>query len=231
LSERGHQVAIADLSDERLRAVASEVGRNVKYFHVDVRSEKSVAELVGNVIKSFGRVDALYAIQGIQTGHRPLQDTPLEEWDVVLDINLTGTFLCLKHVIPHMLRQSSGCLVAMATSPVREGVAPYFTSKIGLEGLIELAGFELKPTIGAYIVAPGGYLATNFHDNSFEIMPSATYLPDEELRKERKAIKPEVVVPLFTYLLEKTPADLSGKKINALDWNEANGLGRANWYL
>jgi NAD(P)-dependent dehydrogenase (short-subunit alcohol dehydrogenase family) len=229
--EEGNRVVVADVNLERLRSVAKEIGRDTLHFQVDVKNEDSVSKLVQDVVRETGRIDSLFAVHGVTHGKLPVYERSLQEWEFVLGINLTGTFLCIKHVAPVMIRQKKGCIVALTTSRARPDDAPYYTSKMGIEGLVGTAALDLKDQgVGVFVVAPGGYLSTSFHDHSYELMKYDNFITDNEMREQQRAIKPEVVVPLFLHLNENVPLDLVGKKITAIDWNEQHGLGRETWY-
>jgi NAD(P)-dependent dehydrogenase (short-subunit alcohol dehydrogenase family) len=228
--EKGHQVILADLNEERLSKTSSELN-NIPFFQVDVRDEKSVAKLMKGAYSTHGRIDSVFAVHGVTAGNAPVFQRTLEEWEFVLGTNLTGTFLCIKHIAPYMIRQSTGCIVALTTSRARPQDAPYYTSKMGIEGLVGTAAQDLVAHgIGVFVVAPGGYLSTNFHDHSYELMKYTNFVSDTEMRNQRKAIRPEVVVPVLTYLSDEVPLSIVGRKITAIDWNEEHGLGRENWY-
>ena len=230
-SEKGNRVVLADVNLERLRGVAKEIGRDTLHFQVDVKNEESVSKLIENVINETGRIDSLFAVHGVTQGKIPVYQRSLQEWEFVLGVNLTGSFLCIKHAAPFMIRQKKGCIVALTTSRARPDDAPYYTSKMGIEGLVGSAALDLKDKgVGVYVVAPGGYLSTSFHDHSYELMKYDNFIPDNEMREHQRAIRPEVVVPLFLHLNENVPLDLVGKKITAIDWNEQHGLGREPWY-
>jgi len=178
-------------------------------------------------------LDALFCLHGVVVGRTELKDLPYEEWKFVLDTNLNGTFLCMRHVIPKMLSQGGGgCVVNLTTTRARAGQSPYFSSKMGIEGLTAAAGEELKAFgIGVYVLSPGGYLLTDFHDNSYEIMPYTNYVTEEALRFQRKPLRPEMVVPVCIHLAEDRSLKLTGKRIDVPSWNEENGFGGLDkWY-
>lgn len=230
--EAGFRVVLGDISQERVTKAAGSLGGDTLSFQVDVRKEESVAKLCSEVTSTLGRIDVLFNGHGVVTGHTLLHETDVEEWDFVLNTNLKGTFLCMKHVASTMVAQRSGCIVNLTTNRGRAGRIPYTASKYGIEGLTEAAAEELKPWgVGVYAVAPGGYIDTRFHDNSHNLMPFKNFTPDEKMRKERRPIKPEVIVPLCLHLSEDRTLTLTGKKISAIDWNEQKGLGRDNWYV
>ena len=228
----GYQVVLADISTLRLEAVAQPLGKDTLAFQVNVQKEREVARLVKEVVDARGRIDALLTCHGVVTGHTLLHETDEAEWDFVVNTNLKGTFFCMKHAAPVLMRQRSGCIVNLTTNTGRAGRVPYSASKYGIEGITESAAEELKPfRVGVYAVAPGGYVATPFHDNSYSLMPHKNYVPEADLIKSRKPLKPEVIVPLCLHLAEDRTLALTGRKISAPEWNEQHGLGKEIWYV
>ncbi len=114
------KVVIADFDKERLQKTASELGRltDTLAIHVDVRSEEDVKRMVDQVVGRFGHIDVLvndaaivpHFAWGIPRWPR-IRDMEKEFWDRVIQTNLGGTFLCTKHVLPHMEGRRSGHIV------------------------------------------------------------------------------------------------------------------------
>lgn len=126
---------------------------------VDVSDESSIASMVKQALRSFGRVDFLINNAGIMYRSRVL-DISAEEWEQVIRVNLTGPFLCTRAVLPTMKRQRFGRVVNISSSAGRSvstlGGAHYTASKAGLLGLTravakEVAAFGI--TVNA--VCPG----------------------------------------------------------------------------
>jgi NAD(P)-dependent dehydrogenase (short-subunit alcohol dehydrogenase family) len=106
-------------ADERWR----EAARLASAAHaavVDVRDEGSVAAAVEEVKRRFGRVDVLVNSAGVASGG-PVHLVPVEEWERVIGINLKGTFLLCKHVLPLMMQQRRGSIVNIASIEGLEG--------------------------------------------------------------------------------------------------------------
>ncbi|MGI0090170.1 MAG: SDR family oxidoreductase [Nitrososphaerales archaeon] len=232
LQKKGYQVALADINLERVRSVAKSIGAGAHYFQVDVGNEDSVKKLFSGLAGITDRIDVLVSAHGLTAGKTGIQDVPLEEWNSALNTNLTGAFLCMKHVMPLMLKQSSGCIINLTTgNPARKLTCTYIASKIGVEGLTTAVAEDVKDShIGVYAVAPGGYTSTLFHDNSYQLMHFKNYVSSAELQRQSRGLKPEVIVPLCLHLIEDRTLGMTGKKIVALEWNKQNGLGADVWY-
>ena len=108
LANAGATIVVADRNEEKTAAVISDLqSLGIKALGVvtDVSEEKSVAAMIRRTVEEFGRIDILVNNAGIGIRKAP-QDYTLDEWNQVMDINLTGAFLCSRDVHPHMLTSS-----------------------------------------------------------------------------------------------------------------------------
>jgi NAD(P)-dependent dehydrogenase (short-subunit alcohol dehydrogenase family) len=113
----------------------------------DVTREDEVARAVATAVAEFGRLDIAVLNAGTWQG-APIAATTAEQWDFLLDLNLKGAFLALKHAIPHLVRRRGSTVVGIASLGAwvgQPGAAAYAASKWGLRGLLESAALELKP--------------------------------------------------------------------------------------
>ena len=111
---RGAAVAVADIDGQAAAAtVAPWDGLSAQ---VDVTSEASVAALFGRVAEQFGRLDALIQCAGVLKGaFVPAEEFPAPTWQSVLDVNLTGSYLCAKHAVPLLAKSAAG-VIALVSS-------------------------------------------------------------------------------------------------------------------
>ena len=106
------RVALLDVNEESLAKTAAELGEkygaeNVAYFAVNVTSKESVGTAIKGVLEKFGRMDSLINNAGI-TRDAMMHKMQEADWDLVLDVNLKGAFLCATAVAPHMKERKSG---------------------------------------------------------------------------------------------------------------------------
>jgi NAD(P)-dependent dehydrogenase (short-subunit alcohol dehydrogenase family) len=197
-AREGARVAVVDLAEERAARTAAEIeaaGGAALAIACDVREETSVQRMVEQTVRRFGRVDVLVNAAGGYTLGRVSHQLSAEDWDLVLDSNLKGSFLCCKHVIPHMLKAGGGRIVnfssnAGRTSSPALGVH-YTAAKAGVLGLTRhLAREYASQGILVNTIAPGPALG----ERNYEIM-------DEEAREQLRE-----AIPLGRYA---EPSDIS----------------------
>jgi 3-oxoacyl-[acyl-carrier protein] reductase len=157
-------VIIADVNAEKASAVAAEIedeGRRAMAVSVDVADEASVGAMVETALKAFGRIDVLVNNASLfsNLAKRPFEQIPLTEWRRVLDVNVTGVFLCSRAVAPLMREQGFGRIINVSSDSVHRGTKNYLhyvTSKSALIGMTNSLARELGPDgITVNCIRPG----------------------------------------------------------------------------
>ncbi len=139
LAREGAAVAVVDVDRDAAEAVARGIqaaGGTARAFPVDVSNSQQVREMVDAVAQEFKRIDVLCNNAGIQR-YGTVVDTPEEEWDLVLAVNLKSVYLCSKYVIPHMRQVGGGSIVNTAS----------------------VQGLASQPNVAAYTASKGAVLA------------------------------------------------------------------------
>jgi NAD(P)-dependent dehydrogenase (short-subunit alcohol dehydrogenase family) len=163
-AQEGAHVVCLDLLAEENEAVAAEcaaLGTDALALTCNVTDPESVGSCIQATLERWGRVDALVTSAGIYSGS-PLPEVSLEQWQRLIDINLTGVFLCNQAVAPAMMEQHSGSIInisSMAGKTSWPSTAEYSASKTGVIGLTRSVAMELAPhgvTVNA--VCPGNTL-------------------------------------------------------------------------
>lgn len=162
LSSRGYQVAITYREQEgkaiELANQINSAGGRCLAVRCDVSHEGDVRRAVAEANEELGPIDLVVANAGT-TRDNLLGAMSVEDWDIVLNTNLRGTFLCIREVLPEMMRRRSGSVVAIssvAATLAGRGHANYVASKAGLEAMIRSLAVELAPRkIRVNAVAPG----------------------------------------------------------------------------
>ena len=147
------------------------LGRKGLGLVVDVRVEEQVKGMVDAAIAEFGRVDILVNNAAVCFLSEPVQETSETDWDSMLDINLKGSWLCCKHVVPHMIKQQYGKIINISSIAGLTGFAntlPYISSKHGIMGMTKALAVELAPyKINVNTICPGP-VKTPMFDESIE---------------------------------------------------------------
>jgi 3alpha(or 20beta)-hydroxysteroid dehydrogenase len=147
LAERGARVVVADILDDEGKATADAIGDRAIYVHLDVRSPTDWAAAVDAAGALGGTLDILVNNAGINPT-TPLEDVTLAEWDTVLGVNVTGTWLGIDAVVPAMKVAGGGAIVNISSMGGLVGVNPlwaYTASKWAVRGLTKAAAIELGP--------------------------------------------------------------------------------------
>ena len=175
----------------------------------DVTRDAEVAAGVASVLAARGRIDVLVLNAGTWKG-APLTETSEAMWDELLDLNLKGAFLALRHAVPAMIARRAGTVVGIDSLGGwvgQPGSAAYAASKWGLRGLLESAALELKPHgIRVSIVSPH-----NIHSSGPPVAPD-----DRE-----KFVEPEEVAAVVALACTAPPHVVLG---NVTVWPFAAGI-------
>ncbi len=166
LADEGARVAIFDTNPDAIDRALDELARpeSVMGAIVDVRSRESVTSGVAEVVAAFGGIDILIAAAGGSLGTpRDIDDIEPEHLDLVIDVNIKGTFNCAQAVVRFMKARGGGAIVnfssigGRSTSPVT-GI-PYAAAKAGVLGLTRRLAREVGPDgIRVNAIAPGLFL-------------------------------------------------------------------------
>jgi len=158
LLEDGLRLVIAEADAEAGRETLEEyhhLGESV-FMHADISDDATVKAVVRETVVSFRRVDVLINNAGIFI-NKPLAKVSLAEWNRVLAINLTGTFLCSKYAAPH-LAKSKGSIINIASTRAlmsEPGTEAYSASKGGVVALTHSLALSLGPDIRVNCISPG----------------------------------------------------------------------------
>jgi 3alpha(or 20beta)-hydroxysteroid dehydrogenase len=155
----GAKVVIGDVLDTEGEAVAVDIGAAARYVHIDVSSESDWAALVASAVEFGGRIDVLVNNAAVI---RPsaIEDTTLEQYMAVININQVGCFLGMKSVMPAMRESGGGAIVNISSidgMASKNGLISYTASKFATRGMTKTAAMEWgRYGIRVNSVHPGG---------------------------------------------------------------------------
>ena len=218
-AQAGARVVIAELNESKAASVATEIleaGGQALAVTTDVADEASIKEMVEVVQDEWGRIDVLVNNAGIFSTleMRPFDQIPLEEWEKVLRVNLTGPFLCARAVLPAMRRAQWGRIINVASGAVRLGrpnYLHYIATKAALAGMSLSMARELgKDGITVNAILPGA---------TFTEIERKTVTPEQ---KERivamqcipRPETPEDLVGAVLFLASDASGFVTGQSIN-----------------
>jgi len=160
-AKEGADIAVADVNLETAQKTASEIellGRKALALEMDVTSYEKVEEGINKILDKMGKVDILVNNAGITKDNLLLRMSQ-SEWDAVINVNLKGTFNCIKAVSRPMVKQRSGRIISIASIiglMGNPGQANYAASKAGIIALTKTVAKELASrNINANAIAPG----------------------------------------------------------------------------
>jgi 3-oxoacyl-[acyl-carrier protein] reductase len=215
----GARVVVAELNERKAEAVAEEILKGdgqVLAVTTDVADPASIAEMAQAVEDEWGRIDVLINNAGIFSTleMRPFDQIPLEEWERVLRVNLTGPVLCARAVLPAMRRAKWGRIINIASGAVRLGrpnYLHYIAAKAALAGMSLSMARELGADgITVNAILPGA---------TFTEIERKTVTPEQ---KERivamqcipRPERPEDLVGAALFLASEASAFVTGQSIN-----------------
>jgi 2-dehydro-3-deoxy-L-rhamnonate dehydrogenase (NAD+) len=146
LGAEGAKVVIADIDDAKGSQTAEEIGNGAMAQRLDVTSNSSWESAVSATIEKWGKLDILVNNAGIAGRSAPAWELSVDEWQQVIDIDLTGVYLGCRSVLPGMLEHGYGRIVNIASIAGKEGnpnAVPYSAAKAGVIGLTKAIAKEV----------------------------------------------------------------------------------------
>jgi NAD(P)-dependent dehydrogenase (short-subunit alcohol dehydrogenase family) len=191
-AREGARVMLVDRNADRARQTEEMIakeGGTAAISEADVTAEDDCRAMVAACTERFGRVDILHNNVGIGTGDAGATHLDLEAWKKIMDVNLTGTFLACKHVLPQMREQRSGSIINISSlaSIAATGMLAYKVSKAGLNALTQqIAMGNARYGIRCNAILPG-LMNTPMAIEGFS---EARGIPKDELIKARDSMVP-----------------------------------------
>jgi NAD(P)-dependent dehydrogenase (short-subunit alcohol dehydrogenase family) len=173
LGADGARIAAVSRTEEELRETVDQVrdrGGEGAVFTADISDEAQMKSVTDAVIDRWGRLDIVFANAGVNGVWAPLEEISTEEWDRTIDINLKGTFLTVKHALPHLKKQGGSIIITASVNGTRvfsnTGATAYACSKAAQVAFTKMLALELAPHgIRINVICPGA-IETEIDDNT-----------------------------------------------------------------
>lgn len=216
-AREGAAVAVVDVRGERAgqtAALVRDAGGRAQAFTCDVRDLAGVEAAVAAVLGAFGRIDSLFNDAGT-TRPGSVLTVSAEDWDMVLDVNLRGTFNVSRAVLPHMLQRGSGAIINMGSVDGLAGdanMAAYNAAKAAVVNLSRSMAIDFGPQgIRTNCICPGAIgtpvVLRMFTDERRAAMEAATPL--------RRIGRPDDIAAVAVFLASDDAAFINGATIVA----------------
>jgi NAD(P)-dependent dehydrogenase (short-subunit alcohol dehydrogenase family) len=223
IDEGAKGVVMADIWDEMGEKTAEELGPNARYIHTDVSQETDIKQAIDFAVEEFGRLDVVFSNAGNPGPGGVIEDVPTDEFDRTVAIHLRAAFLCMKHSIPIMKKQGSGCFITTCSVAAFQqglGSLPYSLSKAGIKHLTRIAAVELGAFgIRANAIAPGG-IATGIFGQGMGLSPKAAVRVGELMKDIlalyqpiKRAGLPEDIAHAALFLAEDSSGFITGETL------------------
>jgi NAD(P)-dependent dehydrogenase (short-subunit alcohol dehydrogenase family) len=204
-------------AEETVRLIR-DAGGEATFIRCDVTKETQVQALVAASVAAYGSLDYAFNNAGVgpdgkRVGVFPIADCPEETWDKMIDVNLKGVFLCMKHEIRQMLKQGKGVIVNTSSvgglKPI-PGFGPYAASKAGLIALTKTAALECATSgIRVNVICPGLTSRTLLSDNLSSAEPGAKERLMEAVPMGRMG-EPEEIAAAVLWLCSDASSFITG---------------------
>jgi NAD(P)-dependent dehydrogenase (short-subunit alcohol dehydrogenase family) len=221
LVAEGARVAFCGRNATDVKTAAGEIGGEVTGLVADVKDADQVDRLVTQTLQRFGRLDVLVNNAGVYGPIGPAWDNDPRQWQEAIAINLGGTFLTCRRVVPEMIKAGGGKIINMsgggAATPFPRFSA-YAVSKAAVVRFTETLALEVAPhDIQVNAIAPG-FVATRLHEATLAAgeRAGADFLRKTREQLEQGAVDPAIPAACVAYLASGKGDRITGKFISAV---------------
>jgi sorbitol-6-phosphate 2-dehydrogenase len=235
LAAEGCPVALADVNaagaEEAAARIAREHGVPTFGMGVNVTDEEQVAALVRRAVAEFGRLEIMVANAGILRAH-DITEFPLADWRAVIEVNLTGAFLCFREAARVMAEQRRGVMVQINSKSGKKGSfrnSAYAASKFGGIGLVQSAALDMAPYgVRVNAICPGNLLEGTLWTQSLYTQYARKWgITEDEVKRKYVEQVPlgrgctyEDVANVLVFLCSDASTYMTGQAINVTGGQE-----------
>jgi NAD(P)-dependent dehydrogenase (short-subunit alcohol dehydrogenase family) len=213
----GARLVIGDKSEAVFETADMIGGDGVLAAQMDAGSEADVAQLVATAVDRFGGLDVAYANAGISGGLTGIFDHTVEDWQAILQVNLIGPWLVIKHAGPRMIERGKGSIICTASvAGIRSGAGcpAYSASKAGVINLVKLAAQQFSATnVRVNAICPG-LIQTGMTQRAFDYAAEKG-VTDRigRLNPLRRAGQPDEIANMALFLASDEASYVNGQAI------------------
>ena len=223
LAAEGAKVFLADVRETEGRRVSAEIrahGGDVDFYVGDISQEETARQMIETCIQRMTRIDILINNAGLRMEDhedgvfedwrclrkQPTHELPIDQWDLVIRVNLRAAYLCTHFALPHLIRQGHGTIINTSSGAGTRGTAgksAYCASKHGIEGFTKAVAEEVRQHgISVNAIHPGRGRANV---------------------DGRGGADPGIVVPPVLFLCRQEEPNVTGQSLTGQDWSETPG--------
>lgn len=222
-AEAGAKVVIASRSQERMDGVVTEIkgaGGETMAVATDVTEPDQVDNMVKQTINTYGSVDILLNCAGGGSQMRDATQVPFDEWNRIVALNLTGTYLCCVAAGKEMIKQESGRIINISSTAGTKGnpgMLHYSAAKAGVISLTNnLAFLWAKHNINVNVILPGFIATPMMHKH--KVVPPDTNPDGSPVPRLDLPPDPEEVADLALFLASEASSGITGEQIPIRRW-------------
>jgi len=227
LAGRGATVVVADVDNsagsEVRKTIEVSAGKSL-FVPCDLRKENSVKDMVKKAVSVFSKIDILVNNAGIGRVAL-LWETPTEVWDDIMNVNLRGSYLCIKHTVPRMMEYKSGCIINISSGLGRQAQALMGAYAISKAGQIAMTVALAKETaafgIRVNAVCPGPVETPWWDENRKSLSDILGVREDEVInwftqnrQAIKKSLKPDDIAGAVCWLASEEASMMTGQAIS-----------------
>ena len=182
-ADEGADVFITSRTEKELQSVTDEINKKDGkggYHICDISDPKQAQKMINEAANFLGKIDILVNNAGIFLMSEA-KDTSINEWQMVINVNLNGMFYCTRYVLPGMIERGYGTIINISSMAGKKPYlkqSAYVASKFGIVGFSKTLAAELKPyNVKVHVICPGGVDTTLTRQHNFP--PGSTIKPEE----------------------------------------------------